>query len=129
MSTGLVIPLVWAVGGILMFRPIFRGLASSVEPYDSGTWNWEDATFVLAFTVVICSVFWPLAAGFFLLRRLMAPRDPTLFVRRVGGESPAGKRERREKELAEREEHVARLERELGIGQDADVVPLRREQQ
>jgi hypothetical protein len=122
--TGVVLAAVWGLGAIAMFRPVFRGLVNErfglAASKLSKRWitpDWTEVVVSLCLAFTICAVFWPAAAAFFLLRPVCARHDPSLFARRLAGETAEQKLERMERERERREEHIGRLERELGIGQ------------
>jgi hypothetical protein len=96
-----------ALAGYLpTWRLLFRYFAFefSDEP------DWEDVGFSLFFAAFF-ALGWPLLALGWLISRADAPR----FVRRVAGESRVEKQARHERELRDRENRIARMEKELGI--------------
>lgn len=126
---GTIATVIYAMGGIWGFRHTLRGfVAYNEREYPRLGFDTTDLIFGVFFALIGGAV-WPLVAVRAGLLRTMPGHDPKAVARALAGEGREAKRARREKELAEREEHVARLEKDLGIGQDADVVPLRREQQ
>ena len=65
--------------------------------------------------LIFSGMLWPLFAAYALFRATIG-EDQERLVRVAAGESRRSKRERLAREAADRERHVARLERELGIG-------------
>lgn len=107
---------VWTLLGIVFWffvgwRPVFREWAKDFSPMDFG----DLCMGVLV--AIVGSVMGPfmLVGSMDIWRR----GGGDSIGRVLAGESRADKRKRRERELQEREARVARLERQLGIGNDA----------
>jgi hypothetical protein len=107
---------IWTVLGVvawffLGWRPIFRSWVEDFSPM----------TFGMLCAGVVTSIAMSWMGPFWLIGSMgIWNRDGTDTLARVlAGESRMEKRKRRERELKAREARVARLERDLGIGQDA----------
>ena len=112
---GLVITGVYILGWLAFVRPTFRWFRDDPT---SGSVDTVDLGFITFFSLVI-PLFWPLIAVGLTFKFLVsgAERDPMVIARKMGGESKEQRANRLERERADRERYIAKLERELGIGQ------------
>lgn len=97
---------VYVVGYVASWRAVFRS-----ESHDLDGWAevCERATFA-----TLVTAFWPLALPVIAVRMAVGD-DPARAGRVLGGESQQAKIKRMEREAKRREEHIRRLEREVGL--------------
>jgi hypothetical protein len=100
------------VGYLWALRYVLR---VNYESEQARGWDGEDLAMALTLGV-IGGFFWPFVMGYALIRSL--DPDPRVITRRIAGESRRAKAERLKREAEEREHHIAKLERQLGIGDD-----------
>jgi hypothetical protein len=107
------ITIIWFIGFLITFRPIFRWWVGLVS-YDKV--DWADVCLSLILTSVGV-FFWPIFVVGTILKNTVGNGDPDVFARRLGGESRTDKTKRLEKEKKERELYIDSLERKLEIGE------------
>jgi hypothetical protein len=98
--------------GVLVFLASWRAVCRAEIEYEQEEITTGD---LAALLLISLTLVW--LGPFFVIARMSFWQRPADSVARViAGESRAQKRERRERELRDRERRVAELERELGIG-------------
>ncbi len=108
---------IWAVGALLSFRPVFRALYASDA---LGVHTWGDFAYFYGISLILSAVFWPALWAWIGLKaiggRLTRNKDPRAAAQRIAGQRP----DIREQKLLQREYELHALARELGVEDESD---------